>query len=131
MVRVDPTHGTLRVAKSRTNDIQEPLLQRRRSRDSTGLPGSHRRRSSARSNSRHSMAKIIEGDEKAEMRPWIKNLLSIAGVVLVGAAGWAIAWQAGVWAPSSNHDSGEDTDPQTVALGAKVLGYTSAVCYLG
>jgi len=108
----------------------EPLLTRRRSSDALGLPGSHRRRSSARSTVRDSLAKISEGNEDPEsMKPWVKNSLSVLGVVVVGTAGWAIAWQSGVWTPVS--DEGEVVGPEMVALGAKILGYTSAVCYLG
>lgn len=59
---------------------------------------------------------------------WIKNALSIIGVCVVGTAGWAIAWKTGVWAPQPVHDDASGTD---VALGAQLLGYASAVCYLG
>jgi hypothetical protein len=58
---------------------------------------------------------------------WIKNTLSVAGVCLVGAAGWAIAWKTGVWVPQPTH---QDTETD-MALGAQILGYISAVCYLG
>lgn len=107
----------------------EPLLTRRRSSDTIGLPGSHRRRSSALSAGRSSLAKILEEDDGVDGKPWLKNLLSILGVVLVGTAGWAIAWQSGVWVPVP--DDGDVVGPQATALGAKILGYTSAVCYLG
>ncbi|KAJ5034869.1 uncharacterized protein L3040_008137 [Drepanopeziza brunnea f. sp. 'multigermtubi'] len=117
------------VAPAVTED--EPLLQRHRSSDTIGLPGSHRRRSSALSTSRNSGTKILERDEDAGMQPWLKNLLSIVGVIFVGTAGWAIAWQAGVWAPINTPSAGDDVDAQTTALGAKILGYISAVCYLG
>jgi hypothetical protein len=50
------------------------------------------------------------------------------GVCVVGAAGWAIAWKTGVWAPTPLRDG---TDGDEVALGAQILGYISAVCYLG
>jgi hypothetical protein len=60
---------------------------------------------------------------------WIKNSLSIFGVCAVGAAGWAIAWKTGVWTPQPTSDdtTGSDDSP----LGAQILGYASAVCYLG
>lgn len=108
---------------------EEPLLTRRRSSDTIGLPGSHRRRSSAMSASRNSLTKILEEDDSADSKPWLRNTLSILGVVVVGTAGWAIAWQSGVWVPQP-----EDSDvvgPQATAVGAKILGYISAVCYLG
>ena len=121
-------------AKTRKRSIDsvatedEPLLARRRSNDTLGLPGSHRRRSSAISAGGNSLAKILEEDESSEGKPWLKNSLSILGVVVVGTAGWAIAWQSGVWVPV---DDGDVVGPQATALGAKILGYISAVCYLG
>jgi solute carrier family 66 (lysosomal lysine-arginine transporter), member 1 len=106
----------------------EPLLTRRRSSDAIGLPGSHRRRSSARSGPqrRDSLSKILEEDDSPGTNPWLRNTLSILAVIMVGAAGWATAWQSGVWKPTL--DSGTE---EGVALGAKILGYASAVCYLG
>lgn len=108
----------------------EPLLSRRRSSDATGLPGSHRRRSSVRSNLQRSdsLTKILEEDDSPDANPWLRNALSIVGVIFVGTAGWTIAWQSGVW--KATPEDGADGE-QKVALGATILGYTSAVCYLG
>lgn len=61
----------------------------------------------------------------------MKNSLSVLGVVLVGAAGWAIAWQVGVWRPSPVDGPADSGAMAETAIGAKILGYTSAVCYLG
>ncbi len=108
---------------------EEPLLTRRRSSDAIGLPGSHRRRSSARSAGRDSLTKILEEDDSPDARPWFKNTLSVLAVVAVGTAGWAIAWQSGVWVPSP--ENGDAVEPNSTAVGAKVVGYISAVCYLG
>lgn len=107
----------------------EPLLSHRRSSDALGLPGSHRRRSSALSAGRNSLTKILEEDDSVDGKPWLKNTLSILGVIVVGTAGWAIAWQSGVWIPQP--EDSDLVDPQAVAVGAKILGYISAVCYLG
>ncbi|CAL3972981.1 unnamed protein product [Diplocarpon coronariae] len=106
-----------------------PLLARRRSTDTIGLPGSQRRRSSALSPGRNSLSKILEEEDDAGMQAWLKNSLSIVGVVIAGTAGWAVAWQSGVWQPTPA--LGDVTGPESTALGAKILGYTSAVCYLG
>ncbi|PBP17076.1 vacuolar membrane PQ loop repeat protein [Diplocarpon rosae] len=106
-----------------------PLLTRRSSSDTIGLPGSHRRRSSALSTRRNSLTKVLEEDDDAGMQPWLKNSLSIVGVMIVGTAGWAIAWQSGVWQPTP--EVGDGMGPESTALGAKILGYTSAICYLG
>ena len=114
------------VASAASED--EPLLTRRRSSDTIGLPGSHRRRSSAVSAGRNSLTKILE-EEEIDGKPWLKNTLSILGVIVVGTAGWAIAWQSGVWVPQP--EDGDVVGPQATAVGAKVLGYISAVCYLG
>jgi hypothetical protein len=113
-----------------TDSAEQPLLRRR---DSIGLPGSYRRRSSAASrrhresiNRTDSLASIIE--EETGGKEWVKNALSIIGVCAVGAAGWAIAWKTGVWKPTPLGNEGGTTE---VALGATILGYVSAVCYLG
>ena len=113
-----------------TNSENEPLLTRRRSSDTTGLPGSHRRRSSNRSNLHRSdsLSKILEEADSPDGNQWLKNTLSILGVIAAGTAGWAIAWQSGVW--KATPEDGLDGE-QTVALGANILGYISAVCYLG
>jgi hypothetical protein len=111
---------------------QEPLLSRRRSSDATGLPGSHRRRSSTMSTGSHrsdTLTKILEEDDSEDANPWLRNTVSILAVLAVGIAGWAIAWQSGVWIPAPVDDvpvSAEET-----AVGAKMLGYISALCYLG
>jgi hypothetical protein len=112
---------------------EEPLLTRRRSSDTIGLPGSHRRTSSAAQNARRdSLSKILEEDEGPDANPWLKNTLSILGVVMVGTAGWAIAWQSGVWIPTPEEGAGGDIpEAIQVAVGAKLLGYASAICYLG
>lgn len=110
----------------------EPLLARERSRDATGLPGSHRRRSSAREGdeSDGALRKLYEEDDTPSGTSMWRNIASVLGVVLVGTAGWAIAWQAGVWTPTPE-DGSEGPEQQQVALGAEILGYFSAVCYLG
>lgn len=59
----------------------------------------------------------------------MKNTISILGTMAAGAAGWAIAWQSGVWKPTP--EQGEVFDGAQMAVGAQVLGYISAVCYLG
>ena len=111
-----------------TDSEQAPLLTRRRSSD-LGLPGSHRRRSSALSAHRDSLSKILEEEEEGS-NAWLKNSLSVVGVIAVGTAGWAIAWQSGVWTPTPENSNGIDAS-QHAPLGAEILGYLSAVCYLG
>ncbi|KAH6665098.1 putative glucan 1,3-beta-glucosidase [Halenospora varia] len=68
-------------------------------------------------------------EEEGEGNAWLRNTLSILAVIAVGTAGWAIAWQAGVW--KATPEEGEIPAASEDALGAKILGYISAVCYLG
>ncbi|KAF2117838.1 PQ loop repeat-domain-containing protein [Lophiotrema nucula] len=109
---------------------EEPLLGRRDS--NIGLPGSHRRTSSGASGrrrdsvTRNGLPSIEE--EEGGHKEAIKNALSIVGVCMIGAAGWAIAWKTGVWQPTPVE---EDNGGVEVALGAQILGYASAICYLG
>jgi hypothetical protein len=107
---------------------EEPLLARRR-RSSIGLPGSHRRSDASALSRRRtsSLASIVE--EGTGRKAWIKNTVSILLVCIAGTAGWAIAWQSGVWKPTPELDDQVGGTPSP--LGAQILGYASAVCYLG
>jgi len=122
-------------------DEEEPLLSRRRS-SSIGLPGSNRRRASnlsalsTNTEGEDALTKILEeeggGGGEGGSSAWVKNSLSIGLVVLAGAAGWLIAWRSGVWVPTPEGGDGTgEVGQQEVAVGAEVLGYFSAVCYLG
>ncbi|KIX05054.1 uncharacterized protein Z518_05926 [Rhinocladiella mackenziei CBS 650.93] len=114
----------------------EPLLKRTRT-NSITIPGSadtrrrssistRRRASSAAQNDR--LAKILEESDESGSRLWFKNAMSVLSIVVVGAAGWALAYESGAWKPSS---SSTDMDEKKMATGAQVLGYLSAVAYLG
>jgi solute carrier family 66 (lysosomal lysine-arginine transporter), member 1 len=113
----------------------EPLLSRARSNDTIGLPGS-RRRSSARRPShaselrRDSLSKILEEDDGPNGKVWLRNTISILLVCIAGAAGWFFAYQSGVWTPTPEGSEQEDPEKK-VAVGAEILGYFSALCYLG
>lgn len=112
---------------------EDPLLTRRRSNSSIGLPGSHRRRSSAMSGNQYhkdTLIKILEEDDSPNGNAWIKNIVSILLVIAAGTAGWAIAWRSGVWIPTPE-DGSDIPKTNEVAVGAEVLGYFSAICYLG
>ena len=115
-----------KAATSSTDNVEAPLLGRRDS-SNIGLPGSHRRDSQASRKRRASSLPTIADVEEGESQ-WIKNALSVVGVCIVGTAGWAIAWKTGVWVPQRTSDGTGGAD---VALGAQLLGYASAVCYLG
>lgn len=116
---------TRKASTRSTDSVEAPLLGRRDS-SNIGLPGSHRRDSQASRRRRASSLPTI-ADVEAGGSEWVKNALSIVGVCVVGTAGWAIAWKTGVWAPQPQHQD-EGTE---MALGAQILGYASAVCYLG
>jgi hypothetical protein len=110
-----------------SDSVEQPLLGRRDS-SNLGLPGSHRRKSSAQSRRRASSVPSIGEDAAGTSSEWVKNTISIIGVCIVGAAGWAIAWRTGVWVPTPTEDENSGVE---IALGAQILGYASAICYLG
>ncbi|PYI04909.1 vacuolar membrane PQ loop repeat protein [Aspergillus sclerotiicarbonarius CBS 121057] len=73
------------------------------------------------------LAKIVEENDVGR-KAWVKNFSSVLGICVIGLAGWTMAWRTGVWkpAPVEEVDGGVDMAP-----GAMILGYISAVCYLG
>lgn len=85
------------------------------------MSGNHRR---------DSLTKIIEEDDGPNGNAWLRNTLSILAVIAAGTAGWAIAWQSGVWTPTPEVGDGMGV-VKKAPLGAEILGYFSAVCYLG
>ncbi|PYI14187.1 vacuolar membrane PQ loop repeat protein [Aspergillus japonicus CBS 114.51] len=72
------------------------------------------------------LAKIVEENDVGR-KAWVKNFSSVLAICVIGMAGWTMAWQTGVWKPAPKEvDGGVDMAP-----GAMVLGYISALCYLG
>ncbi|RDW71639.1 hypothetical protein BP6252_08202 [Coleophoma cylindrospora] len=108
---------------------EEPLLTRLQNNDTSGLSGPHKRRLSIQSSSRHSLVEILDGDDLQLTTQSLRNILSMLAVIVLGTAGWTIAWKSGVWVPTP--EDVDITEPNKVALGAQVLGYISALCYLG
>jgi hypothetical protein len=113
--------------RSSTPDPTTPLLGRRMS-DNTGFPGSsvndgQQRRSSQ---AEEALAKIVEETESG-LQAWVKNVLSVLAICVIGTVGWVMAWQTGAWAPVPEEHDGE----KHMVVGAQVLGYASAVLYLG
>jgi len=121
----------------RVNDEEEPLLKRTRT-NSITIPGSadNRRRSSASTRRRRSslahqdeqLAQIFEENDENGGRLWFKNAMSVIAIGVVGAAGWAIAYESGAWKPTP---TSTDMDGEKMATGAQILGYLSAAAYLG
>lgn len=149
----------------------EPLLSRRTSaasaslghplslhQSNVGLPGSHRRKST-NSSQRHSKAgsqpdniltRVVEEQDAAVVgrrraavrRAWVKNILSILVIAIIGTAGWAVAYKTGAWTPAptpgqerdgprGGGNGGNGAKSQDTPVGAEILGYLSAVAYLG
>ncbi|KIW31416.1 uncharacterized protein PV07_03067 [Cladophialophora immunda] len=116
---------------------EEPLLKRTRTNSMT-IPGSmdrrrssvslRRRRSSFAAHHQDQLAKILEESDEAGTRLWFRNAMSVLAIGVVGAAGWALAYESGAWKPSPTSGASE---PEEMAAGAQVLGYLSAVAYLG
>jgi hypothetical protein len=72
------------------------------------------------------LAKIVEENE-AGLSAWVRNISSVLAICAIGMGGWTIAWQSGVWKPAPQ----DDTGGADIAVGAQIVGYFSAVCYLG
>ena len=83
---------------------------------------SSRRRSSAA----HSLP-YIKDEEPSQARRWARNLMAVLGVCFMGALAWAVCWKVGWWRPTAPDEEG---DAERI-LGAEILGYASAVLYLG
>ena len=129
---------------------EEPLLARQRS-GSITIPGSGQRtrrttasssgsaatvgRSRTRSSSQanHMLPRISEEGDGTNAEAWTKNSLSLLAVMAIGTLGWALAWVSGAWTPTpaggsrAHAAAGGGTGP----VGAQILGYASAVAYLG
>ncbi|GKZ20663.1 hypothetical protein AbraIFM66951_005391 [Aspergillus brasiliensis] len=73
------------------------------------------------------LAKIVEENDVGR-KAWVKNFSSVLGICVIGMAGWTVAWRTGVWKPAPVEEGLGGVD---MAPGAMVLGYISAVCYLG
>jgi hypothetical protein len=123
-----------RRSSTETPDPSTPLLGRR---FSDTLPEAVARRRASVSSQRRgidggarqaddTLAKIVEENE-AGQQAWVKNLSSVLAICVIGMAGWTIAWQSGVWKPAPREVNGG----VDMAAGAQVVGYFSALCYLG
>lgn len=117
------------------DDPEQPLLGRHHS-PPLGRTGSRRgsslsqrrRRSSQISNTLQggTLSHLVELD--GNKRVWVKNATSILLVCAAGAAGWLVAWKTGVWTPTPDEDAGGTSGMEK---GPQILGYLSALCYLG
>lgn len=104
-----------------SNDPTQPLLPRRGSTSTQSI--TYRRQSISRR--RDSLSALME--KKPSTRTVVtRNILSIAGTCLAGTLGWFVAWKAGAWKARDGSAGGTPEE-----LGAELLGYISAVLYLG
>ena len=127
-------------ATPESEGVERQALLGRRSSDNIGLPGSRRRSSASqhRPNSQRSYSGGLSlpsiPEEYGAVKEWLTNGVSIFLVCAAGVAGWAITWKAGVWKPTptenKNNNNNNNGDGPMV-LGAQILGYLSALAYLG
>jgi solute carrier family 66 (lysosomal lysine-arginine transporter), member 1 len=116
------------LARQRSGSITIPGSARKGARRSTTGSATARRRSSVQ---RHDLlAQMLEEGAGNWSQLWIRNTLSVLVIVVVGSAGWAAAWGSGAWKPTPVPDGGDGPE-QTGPVGAEILGYISAVAYLG
>lgn len=101
---------------------QQPSQSQRK--PSTTSRRSHRRSSAAHSR-RDSLSRALA--KPTPTSAYLKNSLSILAICTAGTAGWALAYQTGAWRPVPPHTPGSAPTP----LGASLLGYGSALLYLG
>ncbi|MCJ1353678.1 MAG: hypothetical protein MMC33_003665 [Icmadophila ericetorum] len=107
---------------------EQPLLRRASVVSQVTIPGSRRlSRASHRDSMVGLLAPIPENESPA--KAVVRNVASVLLICVAGAAGWIVAFKLGVWVPTP--EEGGDDGETSRAIGAEILGYTSAVCYLG
>ena len=123
----------------------QPLLTRRtsvQSISSIGLPGSHIRHRTRSTGSLikipetngHSISPTSSSQTSRFLRSSFKNVAAILAVCAVGSLGWFIAYKAEVWKPAlppSRDPPNSPTKGTETPITAAILGYASAVAYLG
>ena len=96
-----------------------------------GLPGSRRRSSASQerpiSGLTTSRSSIVRENRRV-LHNVIPILSSVFAVCIFGALGWLVAWKIDLWKPISRRNESEGA---SYPRGAEVLGYVSAVLYLG
>lgn len=121
--------------EAQTAAESDPLLttassqqQQQGRKPSTTSRRSHRR-SSANANTtrRDSLSRALS--KPTSLSAWAKNTLSILAICTAGTAGWALAYKTGAWHPVPPPTLETPSNP--APLGASLLGYGSALLYLG
>jgi len=101
------------------NNPYEPLLSNHRRRSS--VLSRNRRQSAARSDFLSTLLR-----KNSPTAVFVRNAISVLAVCIMGGVGWFIAWKTGAWTLPESEENNSDTP-----VGAAVLGYASAVLYLG
>ncbi|KAL8879591.1 MAG: hypothetical protein Q9198_002829 [Flavoplaca austrocitrina] len=107
---------------------QRPLLARQTG--DAGLPGTHHYSTSQGQSDIDAEEAVPADDTEGNgwASSWVKNTLYLFCVCAFGAIGWAIAWKIGLWVPVPEQKGNIDAGGH---IGAELLGYVSAACYLG
>lgn len=122
-----------RRSSTETPDPTTPLLGRHFSDGLEAGPASAQRdalvngRENSPTDLEDPLAKLMEEGEEGGRSAWVRNTSSTVAIGIIGLAGWAVAWQTGMWKPAPQGQNGG----VDMAAGAQVMGYVSAVCYLG
>lgn len=117
------------LAQDQSDNPSQPLVGQRPS--DIGLPGSRRRSSVSQKRRNSILTPLIQPAIPkcgGKIPTSVRNALSVFAICAAGAAGWAIAWRAGLWKPTQE---GEKSDFTNRNVGAEILGYVSALLYLG
>ena len=112
-----------------THDPTTPLLGRHPSDPLSSDPFSYESTTDYSTNqavAEAALAKVVE-ESKSSRKAWLKNIGSVLAIFVIGTVGWTLAWQTGTWTPAPQNPDGEIH----AVLGAQILGYFSAACYLG
>ena len=124
----EESHNT--VGTQTTFSEEEPLLARSDSVNYHATNGGRPRRKRRKSSMVAAHGAIVREDIHMP-RPWLKNTISILVICTAGAIGWVIAWQGKVWQPTPLPPLGDKYEDDGTPYGAEVMGYLSALCYLG
>ncbi len=124
----------LEISYSQTDDANEPLLGPRVGEaDPSDSYTRQARRSSASHPEQNGDAEpathLVIQNHQQGAPTWVKNTVAVLAVCAIGATGWVILWKTGIWKPTI--DEIEKPDVGSDSIGALVLGYISAICYLG
>ena len=88
-------NSSVEAGESSADEERQPLLHSAVQPQRPGSPTSFKRRGSIIAEDNASSIKLLFQHSK----PWVSNTAGLLAVCALGAAGWAIAWQIGIWHP--------------------------------